>query len=54
MKIKEYQYYYDGGLNGESHQFGDEDPNALLELDYLDKDEDGYTIAFLKDKDNYE
>lgn len=45
--------YYDGGLNGEPHQFGDENPNTLLELDYLDKDEDGYTVAFLKDKDNH-
>lgn len=44
----------DGGLNGEPHQFGDEDPNTFLELDYLDKDEDGYTIAFLKDKDSHE
>lgn len=33
---------------------GMKNPNTLLELDYLDKDEDGYTIAFLKDKDNHE
>lgn len=40
--------YYDGGLNGEPHQFGDEDPNTFLELDYLDTDEDGYRKAILK------
>lgn len=42
------QYYYDGGLNGEPHQFGDEDRNALLKLDYFDLDEDGYRTAILK------